>query len=232
MLTLLTVGLLAGFRNHLDLHPADAVSYMRDGIRLIGGDPPAWLLAWAPVSSALFGLLHACGVPLLALQDVAAVIVSVANVLALGWLLRPMVGASPALVVAALWATTRLVLHREGTVPPPTYLLGATLLWCSAGCAVRGRHVFGGLLLVLAALERGETALLGVACAVAFALLARGRRGARAAWLYVAVGLAMLVFQQLHEASAVARLVRVPAALRGRAGHARRGGRGLRLHAA
>jgi len=190
---------LAGFPAHLDLHPADAVGYMRNGAQLFEGRFAPGLLAWAPISSALFGLLDAVGVPALAQQDTAAVLASVLDVLALFWLLRGWLGRAPAVLLAGLWATTRLVLQREGvTLPPPTYLIGAALAFATAAAAQRGRHALGLLLAVCAAFERGEVASMLLLGGVAFAWFGRRRRRARVAWLYAVVGLAMLVFQQLH----------------------------------
>ena len=197
LLVVLQLALLDGFWNHLDLHGYDGVVHLHNGIALASGQMPEEWLAWAPIVTLVHGLSYAVGVPVHLMQDTMTVLVSVASTTALCFLMRPLVGAAPALLVAALWATTPLVLHRAiGIAPPQTYLLSVALCWFGAGMAVRRRWIPAALLLGLAAFERGEQTLPIVAAAVVAAI--RCRRDRRPLLLLAALAGAVFVFHQLH----------------------------------
>lgn len=151
--------LLAGFENHHDLHPDDEIHYLQQGLAVAAGQwPPSWL-AWSPVESLAYALLHGIGVPAAARPDVMIVFGSVVGTLALFWcLLRPC-GVAGALLAATSWATMPLPLVGEfPTLQPSTYMFSAALAWAGLGCLLRRHGLPGVLLLGCAALDRGELA--------------------------------------------------------------------------
>ena len=197
LLVALQLALLDGFWNHLDLHGDDGVLHLHNGLALASGQMPEAWLAWAPIVTLLHSCLYAVGVPVHLMQDTQTVLVSIASTTALCFLLRPLVGEAPALLVAALWATTPLALHRViGIAPPQTYLLSAALCWFGAGMAVRRRWAAAALLLGLAAFERGEQTLPIAAAAVVAAI--RSRRDRRPLLLLAALAAVIFAFHQLH----------------------------------
>ncbi len=198
-LVALQLCLLDGFWNHLDIHLYDGVVHVLNGTALLDGRPPDDWLAWAPLLSFGYGLLGVAGLPLVAMQDTMAAVVSVALVLALWFAVRPFAGAPLSLLLAAAWSATPVALHRvSGTVPTPTHMLAAGLCWLGIGFAVRGRWLAATAAFAAASLERGETALpLAVAGIVAWRVMARRRP----ALLLLAVAAASLCFHQLYTPS-------------------------------
>lgn len=199
LLVVLQLALLRGFTNHLDLHPSDGVLYVRNGLLLLRGEPPANLLAWGPVLAVGYAGLHAAGVAVEHLHDVMTALVAVGSTLGLFWLLAGACGARPALLLAALWASGPVVLNpSDSWAPPPTYLLAAALAWSALGFVLRGRHRLAVVLFALAALERGEVALVLLLGSAAWWWLAPARRGRRAALAVFAVAAALFALHQLH----------------------------------
>lgn len=198
-LAALQLCLLDGFWRHLDIHLYDGVTHVLNGAELLAGQPPDDWLAWAPVLSTGYGLLGVAGVPLIAMQDTMAAGISVACVLALWFAVRPLAGASPSLLLAALWTGSPLALHLvTGVVPSPTHMLAAALCWLGIGFAIRARWWWATAAFAVASLERGELALpLAVAGLVAWKVLPV----CRPALLLLGVAASSLCFHQLYAPS-------------------------------
>lgn len=162
---------LSGFTSFLDLHLTDEAAYAERGQRIWAGRLSADWVIWSPLYSTALGAIDRslADSPLFA-QDLMFVFVSAAAVLALWWALRGMVGATPAFLAAAWFASSDQILGTGIGARCNLYLFNATIVFLSYGCFARQRHRVGLLLLLMAALNRAELLpwLLSVAAVCAW----------------------------------------------------------------
>jgi hypothetical protein len=184
--------LLQGFQDHVDLHPADEVSYQRQGMRLLAGDVDRDMLALAPVYSAAYGLLQLLPLRGAAAQDTMGVLLAFASSLSLWWALRPLLPRPASLLVAAWWSASLLLLAN----PTRVYSFTAVLATLAVGFAARSRGNRALLCLGIATLNRPELLPWLLVAAAGLGVLAwrrRARRGQLGAATAVAACLGLLV---------------------------------------
>lgn len=179
---------LLGFRDHVDLHPADEALYQRRGQCLLDGEFDEGTLVFAPVYAAAYAPLRLLPLRGDAIQDTMGVLVVLATALSVWWALRALLPA-PAAVLGAVWFGALLPVLASAL---RVYLFTAMLTTVALGCAARGQTNRAAAALALAALNRPELLpTLLLACA-GFALLAWRRRQRRRLAGAVVVGTAGL----------------------------------------
>lgn len=200
-LAVLQAAMLAGFPRHLDVHVADEAFYQQQGAALLRGALSEELLVIGPLFSAAYALLQLVlgdGFDRMAQQDVMSVLVSFAMSFSLWWAIAPVVPRGVALLAAAWYASSPIVLSDVATwgVRVNAYGFSASLVTLALGCAVRGRGGAALLVLGLGAVNRQELAPWLLAAGVGM-LLARdaGSGPARrvAAFAAIAAAIALLL---------------------------------------
>lgn len=197
-LALLAFALLLarGFRDHLDVHVFDEVLYQRQGRELLGGLLEPRLIAYSPVTTALYALLLPLPLGGWLPGDAMFLLVYAGSALALYWALRDALGGPAALAAGAWWAASPHALQfGNSALEPSVYLLGALLSALAAGLVLRRRYLAALVPFLLAAANRGDLipwlATLGAAL-LFLGWRRRERRAAAAGALYGALGLALL----------------------------------------
>ncbi len=169
-LWVITLLMLQGFRQVLDLHVGDEAHFLQCAKDMIAGDLAAGQLASGAVHIALYAVLLGLGAGGAEAQDAMVVLVHGLTATAIWWALRPMLRPATATLAAAWFAVSYPWL----IAPIKLHLLSAALTFAAVGTAARGHRIAALAILALAACNRPE--LLFWLAGAAFLLALHGHR--------------------------------------------------------